>query len=215
MTPFRSPLTGRLLALSALLIAGVVVIHASVPETPQTRRAPLAQLPASMGGWQSTGDIAIDEESLKVLKADDYVSRFYVRGAASVELLIAYYATQRQGDTMHSPMNCLPASGWEPMSTERIHIATAGGTLNANRAVIQKGLDKEVVLYWYQSHGRTIASEYASKAYLVLDALRQHRSDAALVRVAAPLVGAEADVNRATTDFIQSLYPTLSPHIPD
>jgi EpsI family protein len=216
VTTRLSSTTGRLLSLSALLVAGVVVIHASVPETPKTTRTPLSRLPAAVGPWQSAGNIAIDDDSLKVLKADDYVSRFYVRGASAVELFVAYYATQRQGDTMHSPMNCLPASGWEPMSTARIQIPmSAGPAMNANRVVIQKGLDKELILYWYQSHGRTIASEYASKAYLVLDSIRQHRSDAALVRIVTPLTAPEAVADRAAIDFVQSLRPLLGSHVPD
>src|SRR5262249_8250573 len=180
----NATLTARLVALSGLLIAGVVVLHASVPETPQLNRVPFEQLPAAVGGWQLAGNLAIDDESLRVLKADDYVSRLYVRGATTADLFIAYYATQRQGDTMPPPVNCLPAAGWQPMQMERAQIPTAGGgVINANRAVIQKGLDKELMLYWYQSHGRTIASEFSSKVYLVLDSLRQHRSDAALVRI--------------------------------
>jgi EpsI family protein len=209
-------LTSRLIALSSLLIAGLAVLHASVPETPQLNRVPFAQLPAAIGQWQLAGNVAIDEESLKVLKADDYVSRFYASGASAVDLFIAYYATQRQGDTMHSPMNCLPASGWQPMQTDHIQIPTASGApVNANRVVIQKGLDKELVLYWYQSHGRTIASEYSSKAYLVLDSLRQHRSDAALVRLVIPLGSTEAGADRAAADFVRSLQPLLGRHIPD
>jgi EpsI family protein len=199
-----------------LLIAGLMVLHASVPETPQLNRVPFAQLPATIGHWQLAGNIAIDDESLKVLKADDYISRLYVNGASAVELFIAYYATQRQGDTMHSPMNCLPASGWQPMQTGRVLISTTAGlAVNANRVVIQKALDKELVLYWYQSHGRTIASEYSSKAYLVLDSLRQHRSDAALVRLVTPLGSTEGGADGAATDFVRALQPMLGRHIPD
>ena len=209
-------LTSRLVALSGLLTAGVVVLHASVPERPQLNRVPFEQMPATIGEWQLASNLTIDDESLKVLKADDHVSRLYVRGASTIDLFIAYYATQRQGDTMHSPMNCLPASGWQPMKTDRVQIPTAGGaSINANRAVIQKGLDKDLMLYWYQSHGRTIASEYTSKVYLVLDSLRQHRSDAALIRVVTPLASVEADADRATADFVRSLQPLLAPHLPD
>jgi EpsI family protein len=192
------------------------VLHASVPETPQLNRVPFKQLPATIGGWQLAGNLAIDDESLKVLKADDYVSRLYVHGASTVDLFVAYYATQRQGDTMHSPMNCLPASGWQPMTMDRVRVPIAQGAfINANRAVIQKGLDKDLMLYWYQSHGRTMASEFTSKVYLVLDSLRQHRSDAALVRIVTPLVSAEADADRATVDFVRSVQPLLEPHIPN
>ena len=205
----------RLVVLSALLIAGVAVIHGSVPATPQTSRRPFAQMPAAIGAWRSAGDLAIDEESLKVLKADDYLSRMYVRGNTGVSLFVAYYATQQQGDTMHSPMNCLPASGWQPMINDRVQVQTDTGPIHANRVVIQKALDKELVLYWYQSHGRTIASEYASKAYLVLDSVRQHRSDAALVRVITPVTAGEAAATRFATEFVQSLRPVLAAHIPD
>jgi len=44
---------------------------------------------------------------------------------------------------------------------------TAGESIEVNRYVIQKGLEKQVVLYWYQSHGRVIASEYWAKIYLL------------------------------------------------
>ena len=207
---------GRLLALSGLVLAGVVAIHAAVPETPQLNRRPLAQLPPAIGSWRAAGDLAIDEDSLKILNADDHVSRLYGRTASTLELFVAYYATQRQGDTMHSPMNCLPATGWEPMASDRIQIAAGDSApINANRMVIQKGLDKELVLYWYQSHGRTIASEYASKWYLVLDSIREHRSDAALVRIVTPLIDDEAATTRTAADFVKSLRPLLAAHIPD
>ncbi len=209
-------MTGRLMALSGLVLAGAVAIHASVPETPRVTRAPLAQLPAAVGSWRLAGDLAIDEESLKILNADDYVSRLYARGSETMQLFVAYYATQRQGDTMHSPMNCLPASGWEPLQTDRIQMSSgAASPVNANRVVIQKGLDKELVVYWYQSHGRTIASEYASKFYLVLDSIRQHRSDAALIRLVTPIGPHATASTEAAADFVRSLRPLLGMHVPD
>ncbi len=207
---------GRLMALSALVVAGVVAIHASVPETPQVTRTPLAALPSAIGSWRLAGDLAIDQDSLKILNADDYVSRLYSRGGATMQLFVAYYATQRQGDTMHSPMNCLPASGWEPLQTDRVQIpAGSAPAVNANRVVIQKALDKELVVYWYQSHGRTIASEYASKFYLVLDSVRQHRSDAALIRLVTPMGPHDPGASEAAADFVRSLRPLLAAHIPD
>ena len=117
----------RLAALSLVLVAGVVVIHGAVPELPQIHRLPFAQLPPVIGTWRSAGEIPIDDESLKVLNADDYVNRLYVSGNVGVDLFMAYYGTQRQGDTMHSPMNCLPASGWQPMSTDRVQLPLDAG----------------------------------------------------------------------------------------
>jgi EpsI family protein len=96
------------------------------------------------------------------------------------------------------------------MSTGELPIDARPAPVTANRVVIQKGLDRQLVIYWYQSHGRTLASEYASKAYLVLDSIRLHRSDAALVRVVTA-----ADAEPAAIDFIRTLRPVLQRFLPD
>jgi EpsI family protein len=200
----------RLFALSGVLLAGVLVIDASVSAERLPPRAPLSTLAENIGRWRFAGDVVIDDDSLRVLNADDYVSRSYESPAGTADLFIAYYGSQRQGETMHSPLNCLPATGWEPLSAREISVDAPPSVVAANRLVIQKGLDRQLVIYWYQSHGRTIASEYASKAYLVLDSIRLHRSDAALVRIVAP-----ADGDLAAADFIRALRPVLSRYIPD
>ncbi len=208
-------MTRRLLLLTCTLVAGFFTIQASAVREQIPPRRPLETLPDTIGGWRSTGDLPLDRGTLAVLRADDYVSRTYVRGPGAAQLFVAYYASQRQGDTMHSPMNCLPAAGWQPLTIGRTDIATPGGdTIHANRYVIQRGLDQRLALYWYQSHGRTVASEYASKVYLVLDSLRLHRSDAALVRVIAPLGRNPALAERAAVDFVRNVYPVLGANIP-
>ncbi len=201
----------RAAMLSAVLAAGVIAVQASVPAAESLPpRSPLAQLPPRLGRWHAAGDVAIEEASLKVLNADDWVSREYVDGAVTADLFIAYYRTQRQGGTMHSPLNCLPAAGWQPVTEEIVQIDAQPAAVTANRVIVQKGLDRAMAVYWYQSHGRTVASEYASKAYLVLDSIRLHRSDAALVRV----VTAAGD-GTAATNFVRALRPVLQRYIPD
>jgi EpsI family protein len=120
-------------------------------------------------------------------------------------------------------MNCLPGAGWEPLSRSsiKIPVTVREGTtteIDANRYVIQKGLDRQVVLYWYQSHGRAVASEYWSKFYLIRDAVRLNRTDAALVRVIVPIQanreGAEADAETQATEFVRSMFPVLSNYLP-
>ncbi len=206
-------MTLRLFALSAVLLAALLFVHPLAASPLAPRRLPFAQFPMAVGEWRSAGAIAIDDGSLRVLNADDYISRQYVRGGAAAGLFAAYYASQREGDTMHSPLNCLPAAGWQPMHSAPVAIAIRGAQpILANRVVIQKGLDKQLVLYWYQSHGRTIANEYASKAFLVLDSLRLHRSDAALVRIAMPFVEPAADGD--AVDFARAVRPLLDAYIP-
>jgi EpsI family protein len=132
----------------------------------------------------------------------------------ALDLFVGFWASQQQGDTIHSPMNCLPGAGWQPLSKERMKIDAGPTVVDANRYLVQKALDKRLVLYWYQGHGRTIASEYWSKFYLVADALRLHRSDAALVRVILPVRAGEAEAELQGRAFVRALYPTLTEHLP-
>ena len=95
-------------------------------------------------------------------------------------LYIGYFRTQRTGATIHSPKNCLPGAGWQPVVSETYQLSLDDGRkVPINLYVIRKDLDQEIVLYWYQSHGRVVASEYWGKFYMVYDAMRLNRTDAA------------------------------------
>ena len=155
-----------------------------------------------------------------VLRANDYLLRNYRLGNGLVaNLYIGYYATQRDGASYHSPLNCLPGAGWNPVTKGHITIPVEGdGRIEINRIVIQKGMDRQLVLYWYQSHGRVIASEYWGKIYTVLDALRTNRTDAAMVRIVCPIPGnrsqTEVSAERFATHFVQLLFPILQQILP-
>ena len=182
-------------------------------------REELRGLPRTMDAWSSARDLPLPAESLATLGVDDYVSRVYVNNAeaAPVSLYVGYYASQRQGDTIHSPQNCLPGAGWQPIEGGRVSVPLGSGSVDVNRYVIEKGLDRQVVLYWYQGRGRVVASEYANKFWLMVDAARVHRTNGALVRVMAPIGrdGASADAaNRAVTNFTRVLLSHLNGYLP-
>jgi EpsI family protein len=103
----------------------------------------------------------------------------------------------------------------------RLHIANADGQgrdITVNRYIVQKGLDRQLVLYWYQSHGRVVASEYTSRLYLIRDAIRLNRTDGSLVRVIAPItVGATDDgaaAERLAEEFVRVIFPLLPAYLP-
>ncbi|HEX8817040.1 MAG TPA: EpsI family protein [Terriglobales bacterium] len=174
-----------MLALLAGATVGLRLVSHGEPVHPVN---PLATFPLDFGTW-SGRDIPIDRDVLKVAAVDDYLNRVYQStGDAPVSLYVGYYMSQQTGDAIHSPKNCLPGSGWEPVSAGRSEIALPDGKhALVNSYLIEKGLDRELVLYWYQSHGRIIASEYWAKVYMVRDALKLNRTDSALVRVVTPL----------------------------
>ena len=176
----------------------------------------------TIGPWKSIVDPPMDEDVLRVLGVDDYLSRIYYQSnGAAVGFYMGFYGSQRQGDTIHSPLNCLPGAGWQPVSEGRLHIANADGQgrdITVNRYVVQKGLDRQLVLYWYQSHGRVVASEYTSKLYLIHDAIRLNRTDGSMVRVIAPIKGDTADAGaaaeRLAEEFVRVIFPLLPAYLP-
>ena len=176
-----------------------------------------------IGEWRGKNAPRFDQQILTVLGVDEYVNRIYVApDGLQVGLYIGYYQSQRQGDTMHSPLNCLPGGGWEPTKRERVTLtvpgAGAAGQIEVNRIVIEKGLDRQMVLYWYQSHGRVVASEYWGKIYTVVDAIRLNRTDAAMIRLISPISGVDAGAESAAaahaTDLATAVFPLLARYLP-
>ena len=214
----------RAVAIFVVFIAAAGILARAHEAEPVMARTTFDRFPMQIAEWSGIQQPPLDERTLEVLGADDYVNRAYVTpDRAGVGLFVAFYQSQRQGDTMHSPLNCLPGSGWEAVSrtTLGIPLSSAAGEpeskIFVNRYVIQKGLDKQLVLYWYQSHGRVVASEYWGKYYLISDSVRLHRTDGALVRVVVPILpgeDADAAAERIGVRFVQSLFPVLPEYVP-
>lgn len=204
---------------ACLAAAALFMANARESEAP-IKRTSFASFPMTIDGWRAVNDPPMDADVLKVLGVDDYLSRaYYNADGAGVGLYMGFYGSQRQGDTIHSPLNCLPGAGWEPLSEGRATITNAGGPgvdIEVNRYVVRKGLDRQMVLYWYQSHGRVVASEYKSRLLLISDAIRLNRTDGSMVRVIAPIpVGSDGrDAERLATDFVRALFPQLTGYIP-
>ena len=220
----RSSTVLRIFIVAGVLLSGTLYLaHASRAEEIPARQS-LTSFPMNIQAWSGRREPDFTREILGVLGVDDYITRSYYRkDSLPIGLYVGYYASQRQGDTIHSPLNCLPGAGWIPVEQghTRIAVRTSPETnstreIEVNRVVIQKGLDRELVLYWYQSHGRVVASEYWGKIYTVVDAVRYNRTDAALVRVVVPIPdrGDVSRVDRTGTEFVQSVFPLLTGYIP-
>lgn len=204
---------------AALLLAGTALYlqaRERIERVPPHR--PLAEFPMQINTWQGK-QFEISQEIRDVLGKGDFESRIYSRSSTEpyIDLFLAFFPTQRTGDTIHSPKNCLPGAGWAPIESGLLQIALADGrTVTVNRYIIGKGEARQFVLYWYQAHGRIIASEYWAKIYLVADAIRMNRSDGALVRVITPVApseGAEVASERAL-GFAKEVLSRLDSFVP-
>jgi EpsI family protein len=172
---------------SAALLLQVRNTHEIIPD-----HAQLASFPREFAGWTTYRDIPMSKDTLAVLGPGDFLLRDYVNdaGTAGLNLFVAYFPSQRAGDTIHSPKNCLPGAGWAPIRSDRIIFSLRGrAPFPVNRYVVAQGDQKQLVLYWYFAHDRAVASEYAAKLYLVTDSIRMRRSDGSLIRLVAPISG--------------------------
>jgi EpsI family protein len=199
----------------ATFVLAIVGLHVLSHGEAVSARRQLATFPMIFGSW-SGRDLPIDADILKVAAVDDYLSRVYVSPQGrSVHVYVGYYKSQRTGQLIHSPKNCLPGSGWEPIRSERINLSAADGVqARVNLYVIENGLQRDLVLYWYQSHGRIIASEYWAKIYMVLDAIRMNRTDAALIRVITPIERDESVSLQRAQIFATQLLNQLDQYLP-
>jgi len=211
--------SGRTIFLLVIILIGGAVANtwAYLGETSVTRKE-LKDFPSQLGAWQKDGgDQLIDAETMTILRASDYVLRDYKSAQGVANFYVGYYATQRNGATYHSPLNCLPGSGWVMNAPGKMTIIPVnGGTpFEANRYVIESGSNKSVLVYWYQGRGRRVASEYWGKVYTVLDSVRLRRSDAAMVRVVVPVHGSEETALKVAADFAANAAVLLPDYVPD
>ena len=203
--------------LVALLFSGAIINVWERAGEANVSRQPLKNFPARIGLWQQIGgDVRFDAETEKVLKADDYVSRNFESNGHNASLYIGYYTTQRNGSTYHSPLNCLPGSGWVMSDGGRVRVTPANGqSFEANRYLIQNGDQRALMIYWYQGRGKAVASEYRAKIETVLDSVRRRRSDGALVRVMVPLGNSPAEAERSALEFASEAAKELPPFVPN
>jgi len=207
-------------AMLALLVVGGAVVNfwSAAGEARVPRRA-LAEFPSEVGGWRQTGrDERFDAATEAVLRADDYVSREYATAdGRTASLYVGYYLTQRTGATYHSPLNCLPGSGWELNEPGTVEIKPANGApaFEANSYVVQHGSDRQLMIYWYQGRGRAVANEYRDKVYTVLDSIRLRRSDGAMVRLLVPVRGSEGEALESARQLASQVAPNLAPYVPN
>jgi EpsI family protein len=174
--------------------------------------------PKQVGEWQDLKDVELTPDTREILGDGDFLSRVYGRKPDEpvIDFFLAYFPTQRTGSTMHSPQHCLPGAGWTPTVHTRVQVTGPYGPQAVNLYVISKGTDREVVLYWYQAHGRIVASEYWAKIYLVSDAISMNRSDGALLRVITRVTGDESleSATARAREFTEQALGVLDQYVP-
>ena len=213
MTFFVRGIVAALLLLGALLVLQLRSTGEAVPVRKQ-----FDTFPTVIGTWQAKASSNLDPEIVNFLKVNDYVMQSYHdTDGRQLWLYVGYWATQRKGAQIHSPQNCLPGNGWEPIEASLLTVVLPApyAPITVNRYLIQKDREQQVVLYWYQSQGKAVAGELAAKVDMVRSAILRNRTDGALVRVSAPASGGVADTTDSLVRYVQKLYPILVEYLPE
>jgi len=174
------------------------------------------EFPMEIGQWQGKSS-RLDQDVYNILGVEDYIMANYWKPAGgSVNLYVGFYQSQKQGDIIHSPKNCMPGAGWNiaKSSVIPIELTKSNKKIKVIKLLLVKGDQKQVVLYWFQSRGRIIASEYMQKIWLVIDSIIKNRTDGSFVRLISPVTIDEETAVDFLTEFADGAYPILSEYIP-
>lgn len=198
-----------------VLMGGILATHGFRPKEAAGLQKPLREFPSAIG-LSHGEDRPFDKQVVKAIGADDYINRVYLGATPPIELYIGYYRDQRSGDRIHSPKNCLPGSGWEPVHSARVQIGSEGGVpVLANEYLVAQGTKRDMVLYWYQSHGRIVASEYLAKFLLISDGLKNRPTDGAIIRIWTTAVDGEVTAQARAAEFAHRIYPQVDGFLPN
>jgi len=209
----------RFLVVVVLLASTAAYLSGRSKDEIVPSRPGYASFPQTLGPWAGK-DVRIQRDVLDTLGAGDFLVRDYrntLTDQMPVNMLIAYFPSQRAGDTLHSPKNCLPGAGWQPESASRIAVRLPGREpFVANRYVVDRASERGLVLYWYLAHGRIVASEYWAKFYLVEDSIRLNRSDGSLIRVTTEIGPNETDAEAQNRVFslLTFALPAIDRYVP-
>lgn len=205
----------RFLILLVLIVGmGLLVNGWSYLGEAHVDRQPLNNFPQQLGSWHQIGsDQILDEPTMKVLRASDYLLRNFQNVDGQIaNFYVGYYATQSNGASYHSPLNCLPGAGWVLGDPGTVALPRPdGSTFIANKYVVKNGNEQSLMVYWYEGRGRSVASEYWGKVYTVIDSVRLRRSDGAMVRITVPILGSE----KAALDSAVDLARVTNPYLPE
>jgi EpsI family protein len=200
---------GRPILVATLFVAAWVVSQTAAPAAPPTV-PDFESIPFAMPGWSGETAPPLDPETLAALKADQYVHRYYSDGAAAVEMDIAYYGQPRVGSNMHSPLNCLPGTGWSVSDVRVVDVTSLAGTWPVRQMIVSRDNVRFAMTYWYQSRQRIIGEELKARLHLLGDAVRRRPTDAGVVRLLMPVDGSPSAHHTTMARFAAELMPEIA-----
>ena len=214
---YKLPLMRSIIVSLLMVSTGFYIFSMSHGEAVPLRKT-FSSFPKKINEWIGREE-SFDEEIYKILGVDDSILiSYHSPDGKNVQLYTGYYHSQREGDIIHSPKNCMPGSGWNITDTSFENLTVSAATppkIRVIKLILEKGISKQVVLYWFQSRGRFISSEYWQKIYLVWDAILKNRTDGSFVRLIAPVQNGDVELTTGYLKlFAENMIPILGEYLP-
>ena len=209
----------RIIVLSILFLLCALFVYTFDKDSKTPIARPLQQVPQQIGGWQAVSSQSMGEDIEGVLGVDDYILRNYRNAhGVQVNVYVSYFTYTDRSKGYHSPLNCMPGSGWNIAETKPVSLSLPAADQKAtvNQLILQKGRRKQISLYWYQCRGRILHNEYLERIYRVIDSIFKNRTDGAFIRLIATNSDQDLQEDMAMlTDFATRLIPVLREYLPE
>ncbi len=210
--------------ISGVVIVGSLGLLATQLEAREERLVPretFVDFPMQLGTWEGSFQ-PLEQVYIDALRFEDYLLADFRKKKEKlppINLYVAYYQSQRSGESIHSPQSCIPSDGWLITSVTTISLGSPTPSMepiSVNEVMIEKDGVQQVVWYWFQQRQRNLTNEYLVKWYLLWDALTQRRTDGALIRFTAPILSANdlSLTKERMAEFAQLVHARLEPYVP-
>ncbi len=202
--------------LCLLLLGAAGFVHSFDSEAETDIKIPLSHFPHEIGKWKAQNDMDLLDSVAAILGVDDYAFRDYRSPeGTTINFYASYFTANNRNKGFHSPLNCMPGSGWSVTSTETVDVLLPDGNeVQVRKMLLQRGSQYQMSFYWYQCRSRIIASEYWERIYRVLDSIRYSRTDGAFIRLIVTGSDGDVEVQEELNKFAGQVIPLLEEHFP-
>jgi EpsI family protein len=200
---------GKLAVLAIIFLITTIFVHGNSEPAHVLNKPSLQNYFQNIEGYNEVKKNVLNDNAVQMLKLDDYAFLDYEGPTGKVNLYIGYYYTANKAYASHSPLVCYPSQGWQIENRPVRRSMTLGPhKINYEEITTSYGGQRELVMFWYQTHGRTSTQVYRNKVDMALNRLTQNDEQHAFVRVSVPMAEHEV-AERLGIDFTSAFFPRL------
>ncbi|MCP5008182.1 MAG: EpsI family protein [Planctomycetes bacterium] len=206
----------RYLTITGLLsVTAFITFYLSMDVQSRETMSYASLLPLDFKEW-SGREIEIGKRTLEILETNDVLMRNY-RGkdSAPVQLCIVYASNNRK--VSHPPEVCYKGSGWSLEYKGPLLLSTGPGIkpgFPVIKLVIEKGIQKNLVFYWYKCNDDFTSNYYKQQINIVKSGIIDGKSTSGMIRISTQIEDNEEIASARIENFFMDLLPLIEEYLP-